>query len=67
MAARSGISRAIFFILGLAGMAAGVFFLLGMRHFKTRSSEISLGVGGIAGGLAMMKIAMTPDTTTSYR
>ena len=61
MAARSSASRAILFILGVAGMAAGVLFLLGFRHFKTRLSEISLGIAGIMGGLAMIKIAMTQD------
>jgi hypothetical protein len=64
MAARSTFSRAILFILGLCGIAAGVIFLLGMRHFKTRMSEILLGVGGVCGGLAMVKIAMTPDQPT---
>lgn len=67
MAARSGFSRAILFILGLAGMVAGVLFLLGIRHLKVRMSEILVGIGGISGGLAMMKIAMTSDSATSYR
>jgi len=65
MAARSTTSRAILFILGLAGIGAGVLFLLGIRHFKARLSEISLGVAGIAGGIAMIKIAMTADTATT--
>ncbi len=54
-------SRAILFILGLAGVSAGVVFILGMRHFKTRMSEILLGIGGVSGGIAMIKIAMTSD------
>ena len=60
MAARSTASRAILFILGLAGIAAGVLFLLGIRHLKARMSEILVGIGGISGGLAMIKIAMAP-------
>ena len=64
MAARSTFTRAILFILGLGGIAAGVLFLLGMRHFKERLSEIMLGIGGVSGGLAMVKIAMTPDQPT---
>ena len=64
MAVRSNASRAILFILGLAGMAAGVAFLLGMRHLKARMSEILVGIGGMSGGLAMMKIAMTADQST---
>lgn len=66
MAVRSTASRTILFILGFAGMAAGVVFLLGMRHLEARISEVSLGVGGISGGLAMMKIAMTGDRATTY-
>lgn len=64
MATRSTASRAFLFILGLAGIAAGVIFILGIRHFKTRTSEILLGIGGIAGGLAMVKMAMESDMTT---
>lgn len=68
MAARSSVSRAILFILGLAGMVAGVMFLLGIRHFKSRFSEIALGIGGISGGLAMVRVAMTQEEPpTVYR
>lgn len=63
MAARSTASRAILFILGLAGIAAGLLFLLGVRHFKTRMSEILLGIGGISGGIAMVKLAMASDSS----
>lgn len=63
MAARSTISRAILFILGLAGIAAGVLFLVGIRHLNVRMSEILVGIAGISGGLAMVKIAMTSDET----
>jgi hypothetical protein len=66
MAARSTFSRTVLFLLGLAGMIAGILFLLGIRHFRTRVSEISLGIAGISGGLAMIKIAMTPAEAT-YR
>jgi hypothetical protein len=68
MAARSTVSRAILFLLGLAGVAAGVLFLLGIRHLKARMSEILVGIGGVAGGLAMIRIAMTPaDAPTVNR
>ena len=66
MAARSTFSRTVLFFLGLAGMIAGILFLLGIRHLKTRMSEILVGIGGISGGLAMIKIAMTP-TPATYR
>lgn len=63
MAQRSLFSRTILFLLGIAGMAAGVLFLLGIRHLQARVSEISLGIGGISGGLAMLRIAMNPEPT----
>lgn len=67
MAARTTISRAVLFILGLAGIAAGVIFLLGFRHLGARLSEVSLGIAGIAGGIAMVRIAMTSEATIPLR
>lgn len=61
MATRTVLSRTILFLLGLAGMIAGVLFLLGIRHLKERISEVMVGISGISGGLAMIRIAMSPE------